>query len=402
MGGLLFLSHRIPYPPNKGDKIRSFNMLKRLARSYPVYLGTFIDDPVDWKYVGVLDKICNETFYRKLHSRTAKIKSITGLLTGAPLTIPYYHNKSLETWVDDLISQGVISHVFIYSSSMAQYTLKHVKGSLRSIVDFVDVDSDKWKQYSKSTPWPINWIYCREHKRLLAYERKIAREFDVSIFVSSNEADLFKSLSPGEEKKITYVENGVDTDFFSPKETYQNPYPDNTQVLVFTGAMDYWANVEAVTWFAQEVFPDILLNNKNARFYIVGSHPTDAVSKLAENDGIEVTGAVTDIRPYLALSDIAVASLRIARGVQNKVLEAMSMAKPVIMTTQAESGIDMPPELAGLTFDQKTPMVSRVLELLGNRNERERIGKIARQFVISRYGWDSNLNRLEALLAVEN
>lgn len=402
MKDLLFLCHRIPYPPNKGDKIRSYHLLKRLVENYRVHLGGFIDDPHDWRYVGDLEKICAETFFITLKPSVAKIKSLSGLLAGKALTLPYYYSPKLEKWVDGVVQRRGISRILVFSSSMAQYAFKHLGRGVRGVIDFVDVDSDKWRQYSETKSWPMSWLYQREYKKLLQFEGQAARAFDAGFFVSREEAELFKGLEPSAAGRVTYVENGVDTTFFTPEKDYPNPYQDDVKVLVFTGAMDYWANVEAVSWFAQEVFPKVFAKDRSVRFYIVGARPTEAVKQLAARDGIVVTGAVEDVRPYLAHARLAVAPLRIARGIQNKVLEAMAMAKAVISTPQAIAGIKVSPELDRLTVGDAESMVGCILACLANSEATQKRGELSRRCVVQRYSWGSKLEQLETIIEGNN
>ena len=338
MTKLLYLVHRIPYPPNKGDKIRSFHFLKALAQEYEVYLGTFVDDPDDWQYIDALKPYCKDSFGVDLKPKFSKLKSLTGFFNGKALSLPYYYNQSLQDWVDRTIAEQGIERVLIFSSPMAQYVQKYRQ--LHVVADFVDVDSDKWRQYANSKSWPANWVYQREAQKLLAFEAHIASQADTTLFVSEKEAALFKELAPAIADKIGFVNNGVDTEFFDPDLAYGSPFLTAQKNIVFTGAMDYWANVDAVVWFAQQVFPLVKRRCSEARFYIVGSKPTKSVLQLADtDDSIIVTGRVEDVRTYVAHADVVVAPLRIARGIQNKVLEAMAMARPVVVTSAAMEGI---------------------------------------------------------------
>lgn len=363
MTKLLYLVHRIPFPPNKGDKIRSFNFLKALAEKYEIYLGTFIDDRSDKQYVEALNPYCKQSFYVDLQPNFAKLKSMVGLLTGEALSLPYYRNAALQEWVDRIIAEQGIERVLIFSSPMAQYVQDCPK--LHFVADFVDVDSDKWRQYAVSKSWPASWIYRREAEKLRLFETHIAQQADATIFVSEKEAELFKSFVPASADKIGFVNNGVDIDFFDPGLSYASPFPNDIKRIVFTGAMDYWANVDAVVWFVQQVFPLVKQQCKDARFYIVGSKPTASVLQLAEADeAVIVTGRVDDVRSYVAHADVVVAPLRIARGIQNKVLEAMAMAKPVVVTSAAMEGIGGNAQIRVAIEDDPRRFAEQVLEFL--------------------------------------
>lgn len=391
---LLFLAHRIPFPPNKGDKIRSFNLLRALARDYRIYLGAFVDDSDDWQYEAELRNYCAEQLLLGIDSKK-KYQTFTAFFKQEALSLPYYRNARLRTWVEDKIEREKISRVFIYSSAMAQYVQGSRYKDLHRIIDFVDVDSEKWREYSRRRGWPMNWLYRREAERLLHYDRAIANEFDASVFVSAHEAELFKELVPETREKTSFINNGVDSHYFAPEQEHANPFREDDRVLVFTGAMDYWANVDAVSWFAEKVFPSVQKKIPGACFYIVGARPTEQVKKLAGNPNIHVTGAVKDIRPYIAHADLAVAPMRIARGVQNKVLEAMAMARPVIATTAAMEGIPLIQDQP-VCNDNET-FAKACIELLAE-GDRIGLGALGRQQVLKEFNWDQNLLKLEALL----
>ena len=395
MENLLFLAHRIPYPPNKGDKIRSFHLLKRLAKHYQVHLGTYIDDPADWQHIDKLNAICVQTHYLGLTPSLAKIKSLKGLLTGQALSVPYYHNQAMQAWVDQTISQHQIKKVLIFSSAMAQFI--NDSHDVEMIVDFVDVDSDKWRQYAAKKSGLPRWIYQRESEYLLKYERAIAAKAKASIFVSEQEAALFKRLAPEVNAKTTHINNGVDTDYFSPEHRFISPIQAEDAAIVFTGAMDYWANVDAVVWFAAEVFPSILNNYPAAKFYIVGSRPSKEVQALAKQNNIVVTGAVDDVRPYIAHAKLVVAPLRIARGIQNKVLEAMAMGKYVAATTAAMEGIVCADPIDVAINDEADAMAQHIVGWL-KLNPLALESTINREFVQLKFSWEQNLDQLLDLL----
>ena len=395
MDHLLYLTHRIPYPPNKGDKIRSYHLLKYLAQHYHVHLGTFIDDPDDWQYIDTVRQLCEDTHFASLNPRTARLRSLGALMMNRPLTLDYYRNNSLQEWVKKVIKTQAIKRVLIFSSAMAQYVTSIQQA--RCIIDFVDIDSDKWRQYATRKSWPMSWLYQREARLLLRYERQVAFKYDASLFVSEAEADLFKQLAPESAEKIGFFNNGVDSDYFSPNREYPDPYQSNMGAIVFTGAMDYWPNVDAVRWFAQEIFPTVLAKHPHARFYIVGSHPTVAVQELAQLPGVVVTGAVADVRPYLTHAQLAVAPLRIARGLQNKVLEAMAMAKIVVASPQAAEGI-LATSGKELHIASNSQEFDRIIISMFASKAEERSGETARARILADYEWERSLAQVKALL----
>jgi sugar transferase (PEP-CTERM/EpsH1 system associated) len=384
---LLLLIHRIPYPPNKGDKIRSYHLLKHLAQSYRVHLATFVDDPDDWQHVPRVEALCASSHFAKLNPLWARVRSLGALFGNRSLSLDYYRDASTRAWVDAAVKQHNIARVLVFSSAMAQYADAYP--GMRRVVDFCDVDSDKWRQYAEQKSWPMSMLYRHEAKQLLAYERKIARDYDASLFVSQPEADLFRQLAPESADRIGHFNNGVDTDYFSPLPASASPYQAGEQAVVFTGAMDYWPNVDAVQWFATDVFPQLRARFPSLHFYIVGARPSAQVTALANLPGVTVTGTVPDVRPYILHADVAVAPLRIARGIQNKVLEAMAMASRVVVSPQALEGIDATPGAELLLADGAAEFVAAVTQLLQTRNTT--IGPAARRRVETQYSWPSNL-----------
>lgn len=393
MKDILLLVHRIPFPPNKGDKLRSFNLLKVLAGHYRVHLGTFVDKRSDWQHVHQLTPYCAETCFIPINSVSATLRSARGFLQGAALTLPYYGDRRMKRWVNEVARDKPLVAAVVFSSSMAQYVLGKKFDGLRKVVDFVDVDSDKWHQYSETKSWPLSWIYRREARKLSCAEADIAQSFDASIFVSQAEAELFLARSAGISHAVHAVPNGVDTDYFDPGIKLPNPYRDPGKVLVFTGAMDYWANVDAVRWFAAEVFPDIRRQLTGSAFYVVGSNPTAAVHELSHLPGVHVTGTVPDVRPYIAHAHAVVAPLRIARGVQNKVLEGLAMGRPVIASPAAIDGIDCGAIDGVVVADQADVMAQETIRVLQSSDTREGAHE-RRHFILQHYNWQKNLGQV--------
>ena len=392
---VLYLVHRIPFPPNKGDKIRSFHLLQYLAQRYSVQLACFIDDPKDHQYIDTVKKYCGDTLFVPIHPTVAKFRSLQGLLNGQPLSFEFYRKPQVHEWVAQAIEKHNIKKAVVFSSAMAQF-LDDCELPCK-IIDFVDVDSDKWQQYAEKKAWPMSALYRREAKTVLNQENRIAREFNQSFFVSKAEAELFKKLAPNNKQKTSYFNNGVDSDYFSPSSDYPNPFAKNVKNIVFTGAMDYWPNVDAVQWFVSEVFQHLVKQNQEVNFYIVGSRPTQVVQALGQNKNVTVTGMVPDVRPYLAYADIVVAPLRVARGIQNKVLEAMAMAKVVVVSPQALEGIDAIDGEELILADSAKSFTEKISTLL--RHPPTTIGVNARTKVVSRYNWESNLSTIGQELA---
>ena len=387
---LLFLCHRIPFPPNKGDKIRSFNMLKALSKDFDIHLGSFVDDPYDWQYADTLDDYCASKLLLNQNKFWCKVKGLKAFLTGDAISVPYYFSGEMEQWVTDTLAEHKISKVFVYSSVMAQYI--NERDNLHTVIDFVDVDSDKWRQYSEGKSGLSSWLYGREYKTLQEFEGYSAERAHYSLFVSPQEAELFKQQVQDVIKpRVRGMLNGVDTDYFDPQEECSDPLANHVDV-VFTGAMDYWANVDAVLWFAKHVWPLVKKRQPDATFFIVGGNPTQEVMALDGKSGIKVTGRVKDVRPFIKYSKVAVAPLQIARGIQNKVLEALSMAKPVVATTMAIEGIEARTDNIKITDspEETAKYVVQYLEQFENAPEN-------RQWILENLQWKYALAGLKSL-----
>jgi len=392
---ILYLVHRIPYPPNKGDKVRSFNMLKVLAEHFDVHLGTFIDQDEDWAYLKELEQWCTSVKVVGLNSKRAKLASLSGLLSGEALSLPYYRSAQLQAWVDAVVDEHAIDRVVVFSGAMAQYVDRRRFGKV--FVDFCDVDSAKWTQYAQSRSWPMSWLYRREGRLLGAFERDTAYAADHVSFVTQAESGLFLSAAPALSSRVLSIENGVDTEFFSPRHGGESPYGSEGPRLVMTGAMDYWPNVDGACWFANEVMPQVRERFPEASFSIVGMNPTPAVEALQAMAGIRVTGRVPDVRPYLHHADVVVAPLRIARGIQNKVLEAMAMARPVVVSSASATGLRGEPGVTHEVAEQANDYVVAIERCM----KASVMGSRARDMVIGEYAWQAHLSVMVRCLTEE-
>ncbi len=393
MAEILFLAHRIPYPPNKGDKIRSWNILKYLAERHSVHLGCLIDDPHDTRYIAELERHCASVFAASIDPGRQRLKAMLAPRPGRPLSAAYFHTPALAAWVRRTVDAKAIRHAFVFSTPMMESLPRD--SALDIILDMVDVDSEKWREMARKAAAPRRWIYSREARTLLAYERRAAARAARTLLVSREELALFLSLAPEAAARAGWMANGVDTAYFSPDHVLPTPYREDRPVIVFTGDMAYWPNVEAVDWFAREVLPPLLARMPRPMFAIVGAKPTEAVLRLAGAD-ILVTGRVEDIRPYVAHAAVVVAPLLLARGVQNKVLEGMAMGKVVVATGAAERGLNIRDDRAVLVTENAAEMAVAVGETLDGLHDR--LGAAARRIAVSRFAWGATLGRLDALM----
>lgn len=394
MEDLLFLAQRIPYPPTKGEKIRSWHVLQHLARHYRVHLGCFIDDPHDKQFVPILANLCASLRCEPLIPAIAKIRSLAAIARSEPMTLRYFGSRRLRDWVNVTMKEHAIRRAFVFCSAMAPYVADFA--GVTRVLDMVDIDSQKWVEYARNSGKLAQLLYQREGRVLFCFERKIAPLFDRTLFVSSAEAGLFRRLAPECADRVMAVTNGVDLDYFSPSRPYTDPFCSDGAKIVFTGAMDYRPNIEAVQWFVDAVMPQVRRTGRDCEFWIVGANPVPTVVRLAKHPDVRVTGRVKDIRPYLAHASVVVAPLLIARGIQNKVLEAMAMAKPAVATPQAKEGIAAVVGEELLVAGSANEFASQIDAALSSLGAA--IGKRARQRVEADFAWARSLETIGNLL----
>ena len=390
MGDVLFLAHRVPYPPDRGDKIRSFHLLKHIARHARVHLIAFADDDAD---LGHDDALAPFTATRTIvHRSIGKGRAmLAALASGKPASLTAFASHGVADSVRAVLAAHQVETIFVFSGQMAQYLTDDFAG--RVVMDFVDMDSAKFAAYAEDARGPMRWLMRREARLLGGFEHQVAARADASLFVSAAEADLFRA--GGAAGTVIAVENGIDTTRFDPIAPFvsvDEPGP----LIVFTGQMDYRPNIDAVDRFARRILPLVRESMPQARFAIVGRKPDARVAALAALPGVIVTGAVADVRGWLAAATVAVAPLTLARGVQNKVLEAMAMARPVVASPAAAEGIDHAGTIR--VADGAPAFAAAVIELIGDPITAATLGRQARARTIERYGWDARLAALDPLM----
>lgn len=391
---ILYLAHRIPYPPTKGDKIRSFHQVRYLSERHSVHVVCWVDDPEDRQHVEALKKMCASVTVLHRSAGATKARAVLGLLQSRPLSVSAFWSKKMYRLVEGILNSKKIDRIFVYSSAMAEYVLDTRDASIRRVIDFVDVDSEKWRSYAERSKGPGGWVYRVEAQRLARYEEHLLRTFDHSIITSEREAGLLRRLVP--DASTAVISNGVDLEYFNP-ELFHHSSP-SPPALVFTGTMDYLPNVDGVRFFCGEIFPLVREVIPDVVFYIVGRNPTREVKSLSQEPGVVVAGSVPDVRPYLAKSWLAVAPLRIARGVQNKVLEAMAMGLPVVGTSQAFQGAQARDTDGIRQADEPETFAREILALLKNNAVRREASINARRYVERQHRWEDHGAALDRIL----
>jgi sugar transferase (PEP-CTERM/EpsH1 system associated) len=397
-GEILFLCHRIPFPPDRGDKIRSHHILKQLARLAPVHVVCFADDDADMAEEVELATLCRS--YR-LVRRTKPLvwAGLEALKRGEPISLTAFYDPLLAAYINELVAGGRIGTIYVFSGQMGQYVPDGYMG--RVIMDFVDVDSAKFQAYGAQRKGVMGWVHRREARLLQQEEAQLAATSDLSLLVSHKEAELFTHRLPADVvADVRVLGNGIDSEYFDPGLVEREPQmmEQGGPRIVFTGQMDYPPNIAAVERVAQRILPLVRQQCPDATFHVVGRSPTEAVKALDKVDGVHIWGRVADVRPWLKAADMALVPLEIARGVQNKVLEAMSMELPVVLTTAAATGINA---LAGMHFlvaDTDEALAAQLVSLTQNPQQGKRMGEDARRLVVEKQSWQSALSPLVEML----
>lgn len=399
-GDILFLVHRAPWPPDRGDRIRSWHMVEALLRLGPVHVAALADNRADADAArNKLEPLCASVHIAE-RQRSRATALMSALWHDRPASVEAFVDGSLHTRVRELVASGSIDRIVAFSSQMAQYVPDDFSG--RFLMDFVDVDSAKFEQFGTEAPlWsPMGWVQRREGRLLARYEAQVARRADWSSFVSAAEAQLFRQRSGLGEGKVHALDNGIDLARFSPDGDWVPLDPamiGKEPLIVFTGQMDYQPNIDAVAHFARQILPAIR-EVAAARFAIVGRAPTAEVRALAALSGVHVTGEVPDTRPWLAAADVVVAPLQLARGVQNKLLEAMAMGRAIVASPGAAEGIDAENGRHLIVADGAKDTADAVLALIADPARRATLGSAARARMVDRYAWEATLAPLGAWL----
>jgi sugar transferase (PEP-CTERM/EpsH1 system associated) len=387
---IFFVCQRVPFPPDRGDKIVTFQEVRHLSQRHEVHVFCLADGADDLANVaGVVEHAASVTAVPVTKLR-GRLRSLLALGSRRPLSVAAFDEAKLHDAIIRKYDEARPDLIIVFSCNVAQYA-EHFAGVPR-IMQFHDLDSLKWVQFATFKNVPLKWIYQTEAKRLFAYERSIARRFSLSLVCNTAERDDFERLFPGIE--VSLVGNGVDLDHFRPSVAKKRPGS-----MMFTGVMDYFPNVDGVLWFCDEVLPRVQSRVPEASLTICGNRPTAAIIRLAKRRGVSVTGWVPDTRPYLDSAEVCVAPLRVGRGVQNKLLEALAMGLPCVASYVAWRGTAVPKGASILVSDDAAEFAEHVTQLLQVATLRMDMAAKARAAVETMYRWEPQLAALDSVIA---
>ena len=386
---ILYVCHRFPFPPKRGGKIRPFNMIRHLHASHDVTVASLARSRAEAEEARGIARYCSRYEVALVSDPLQTARMIARLPTPVPSSFGYFHSPALARRIRHLLRTAGFDLVFVHCSSVARYVSK--AANVAKILDFGDMDSQKWLDYARVRPFPVNLGYRLEGIKLVAEEKRLARAFDVCTATTRAEWNTLESYATG--AATDWFPNGVDSDYFAPAgETYD---PDT---ISFIGRMDYYPNQECMVGFCQDVFPLIRERRVGAKLVIVGADPSAEIRKLAEIPGVTVTGSVPDVRPHLKASAVMVAPLRIARGTQNKILEAMAAGVPVVTSTAAAGGVDAVAGTHLQVADTPADIANATLQMMSDPATRQRFATAGRARMLSHHAWDKSMQRLDRII----
>lgn len=386
---ILYLCHRFPFPPKRGGKIRPFNMIRHLHASHEVTVASIARSPIEAEEGRGLADYCSSYEMAVVRNPLQTARMLARLPTPMPSSFGYFHSSTLARAITRLLRTHDFDLIFVHCSSVARYVahLTHIP----KILDFGDMDSQKWLDYARFKPFPLNLGYRLEGIKLENEERRLARAFDLCTATTRAEWSTLEGYATG--AATDWFPNGVDSDYFAPTDV---PYDPDT--ISFVGRMDYYPNQECMFEFCANTLPLLRARHPALKLVIVGAAPTPAVRRLAELRGVTVTGSVPDVRPHVRGSALMVAPLNIARGTQNKILESMAMGVPVVASAIAAAGVDAAANEHLLVGTTPADYVAAITAILERPEERARLARAGRERILSHHDWSSSMRRLDAIL----
>lgn len=387
---VLFVCHRFPFPPKRGGKIRPFNIIRHLHEAgHQVTVCSLARSVAEAEEGRGIAPHCHEFHMAMVNEPVQYARMIVRLPLLTPSSMGYFRSGELSTRVGDLLRSKRWDLIFVHCSSVAQY-VEHVT-DVPKILDFGDMDSQKWLEYAHYKPWPLSWGYQLEGNKMLRAEKQLARRFDLCTATTRAEWETLDGYGTGVASD--WFPNGVDSGFFAPTD---GGYEADT--VSFIGRMDYYPNQECMQRFCRDVWPGLLQARPSMKLLIVGADPSPAIRDLGRLQGVTVTGSVPDVRPHVRSSALMVAPLAIARGTQNKILEAMAMGVPVVTSRAAAGGVDALPEEHLLVADTPQEITQAILRIIEQPSERARLARAGRERMLSHHAWPHSMKRLDGII----
>ncbi|MCP5382001.1 MAG: TIGR03087 family PEP-CTERM/XrtA system glycosyltransferase [Kordiimonadaceae bacterium] len=387
---ILFLSHRFPYPPTRGDKIRSFNMVKYLhEQGHQVTVASLSRSPEETAECQGIKDYCHDFILVEINEFIQKIRMVSRLLFSDPSSMGYFYSGELQKKVNRLLGTQKFDLIVVFSSSAAQY-VEHVTDTPK-MLDFCDMDSQKWLAYVDYKKWPISAGYALEGRKLEADEKRLAKKFDLCSCATDFEVETLDSYGTGVASG--YFPNGVDSEFFKPIDI---DYQKNS--ICFVGRMDYYPNEVCIINFCHDVLPIIRKHYPDVTFKVIGAAPPQSVLKLNDLPGVLVTGTVDDIRKHVQSCQVMVAPLVIARGTQNKILEGMAMGLPVVSSHLAARGVDAVVGEHILAATKPEDYAKEIMSLFADPERQRKFSENGRARILSHHTWQRGMDLMSTCI----
>jgi sugar transferase (PEP-CTERM/EpsH1 system associated) len=387
---VLFVCHRVPFPPKRGGKIRPFNIIRQLTeQGHRVTVVSIARTQAEADEAAGLRNYCERASVQIIPDRIAWPRMLAWVPTARPSSFAYFYSSQLERLVAQELATGSYDLAFVHCSSVAPYVAPGT--ATLKVLDYGDMDSQKWREYVDYKPFPLSAGYWLEAVKLEAAERRLASCFDLCTCTTRAELDSLRGL--GVTTPTDWFPNGVDSEVFTPAPDY------DPNLVVFVGRMDYYPNQQAVMMFCRDILPTLQERRPHLQFSIVGADPPSGIRDLGRLRNVSVTGSVPDVRPHVTRAALTVAPLAIARGTQNKILESMAMGVPVVCSVVASRGVDA---IAGehlLTAETMEEYVEAIERVLGTPVLRARLARVGRERVLTNHAWANSMQRLDALIA---
>jgi sugar transferase (PEP-CTERM/EpsH1 system associated) len=389
---ILYLCHRFPYPPKRGGKIRPFNMIRHLqASGHSVTVCSLARSAAEAEEGRGIAAHCSAFHMGHVSEPLQFARMIVRLPVTVPSSMGYFYSTELAATVKRLLASQRWGLIFVHCSSVAQY-VEHVT-DVPKILDFGDMDSQKWLEYAHYKPFPLSLGYTLEGQKMLRAEKRLARRFDLCTATTRAEWQTLQDYGTG--AATDWFPNGVDASFFCPTDGTYDP-----DTVSFIGRMDYYPNQECMQRFCDQVWPLLRERRPQMKLLIVGADPSPAMRALGQRPGVTVTGSVPDVRPYIRGSAVMVAPLAIARGTQNKILEAMAMGVPVVTSSVAAGGVDAETPKHLLVADSPQELAVAVERVASDAVERQRLATSGRERMLSHHAWPRSMQRLDGIIDV--
>lgn len=385
---LLVVLSRMPYPLEKGDKLRAYHLVKRLAKRHDIYLFCLSDQPTRAADEEHLRSFCKHLQVVHIPRWRIVLRMFTAFFSRLPFQVSYFHHRHAQRAMDRVIDEFRPDHVLCQLVRTTEYVRRRY--NLGKTLDYMDTLSKGMERRAGSAPFPVRYFLKAETRRLIHYENLMFDLFDHQVIISAQDRDL---LYHPLRDHVAVVPNGVDTTYFAPQDT------PKTHDLLFTGNMNYPPNIDSVLFLVHQVLPLVHAHRPGTTLLIAGVDPDHRVRDLAaRNPAVTVSGWVKDIRSSYASARIFVAPMQIGTGLQNKLLEAMAMGMPCVTSDLANNAVGARPGEAILIGHEPEEYAAHILRLLDHPAERKRLAQTALRFVQHAFDWDLAAKRLDDLM----